>query len=132
MSFAALNLQPDAVLPVDAAQAALAARVWLPDWRGPAVAAVRGDDLVDVSARFRTMRDLCETPDPAAALRGASGPVIGKLADILANSDEDHRDAAKPWLLAPVDLQAIKAAGVTFPRSMLERVIEEQAKGAPE
>ncbi len=42
------------------------------------------------------------------------------------------RDAKKPWLLAPIDLQAIKAAGVTFARSMVERVIEEQAKGAPE
>ena len=39
---------------------------------------------------------------------------------------------SKPWLLAPIDLQAIKAAGVTFPLSMLERVIEEQARGAPE
>jgi fumarylacetoacetate (FAA) hydrolase family protein len=42
------------------------------------------------------------------------------------------RDNRKPWLLAPIDLQAIKAAGVTFPLSMLERVIEEQARGAPE
>ncbi len=38
----------------------------------------------------------------------------------------------RPWLLAPIDLQAVKAAGVTFARSMLERVIEEQAQGAPE
>src|SRR5690606_17535314 len=42
------------------------------------------------------------------------------------------RDANTPWLLAPIDLQAVKAAGVTFARSMVERVIEEQAKGAPE
>ena len=34
-----------------------------------------------------------------------------------------------PWLLAPIDLQAIKAAGVTFAISMLERVIEERARG---
>ena len=129
MPFAPLNLKPHAILPVDAAQAALAARVWLPDWRGPVVAAVRGEDLVDVSARFRTMRDLCETADPAAALRGADGPAIGRFAEILANSDEDHRDQSMPWLLAPVDLQAIKAAGVTFAVSMLERVIEEKARG---
>ena len=57
---------------------------------------------------------------------------VGDLAEILANTPEATRDAARPWLLAPVDLQAVKAAGVTFPRSMLERVIEEQAKGAPE
>src|SRR5262249_34457902 len=51
---------------------------------------------------------------------------------ILANTPEAMRDRGRPWLLAPVDLQAIKAAGVTFPLSMLERVIEEQARGAPE
>jgi fumarylacetoacetate (FAA) hydrolase family protein len=39
------------------------------------------------------------------------------------------RDATRPWLLAPLDLQAIKAAGVTFAISMLERVIEERARG---
>ena len=54
------------------------------------------------------------------------------MEDILANTPEDGRDPHKPWLLAPNDLQAIKAAGVTFPLSMLERVIEEQARGAPE
>ena len=65
-------------------------------------------------------------------LREGKGERIGTLADILANTPEATRDASKPWLLAPVDLQAIKAAGVTFPLSMLERVIEEQARGSPE
>jgi hypothetical protein len=37
----------------------------------------------------------------------------------------------QPWLLAPIDLQAVKAAGVTFATSLLERVVEEQAKGDP-
>ena len=41
----------------------------------------------------------------------------------------DTRDTGKPWLLAPIDLQVIKAAGVTFAVSMLERVIEERARG---
>ena len=48
---------------------------------------------------------------------------------MLANSAHDRRAGALPWLLAPCDLQAIKAAGVTFVSSMLERVIEEQARG---
>jgi fumarylacetoacetate (FAA) hydrolase family protein len=39
------------------------------------------------------------------------------------------RDPALPWLLAPCDLQVIKASGVTFVASLLERVIEEQARG---
>ncbi len=56
---------------------------------------------------------------------------MGALADILANSAHDRRDPSLPWFLCPVDLQAIKACGVTFASSMLERVIEEKAKGDP-
>src|SRR5947208_573667 len=59
------------------------------------------------------------------------GHPIGDLADIPANTPPDRRDPAKPWLLAPVDLQVLKAAGVTFAISMLERVIEERARGNP-
>ncbi|HYZ21984.1 MAG TPA: fumarylacetoacetate hydrolase family protein, partial [Rhodopila sp.] len=73
--------------------------------------------------------DLCETPDPAAALRAAAGTPIGPLDDILANTPVEVRNPARPWVLAPIDLQAIKAAGVTFAISMLERVIEERARG---
>src|SRR5205085_8053304 len=68
----------------------------------------------------------------AASVAGAHAHRIGDLAAILANTAEDNRDANKPWLLAPIDLQAVKAAGVTFAISLLERVIEEQARGAPE
>jgi fumarylacetoacetate (FAA) hydrolase family protein len=75
------------------------------------------------------MRDLGETYRPAAAVDQVDGERIGDLATILANTPEATRDRKKPWLLAPVDLQAIKAAGVTFAISMLERVIEEQARG---
>ncbi len=78
------------------------------------------------------MRNLAEREDAAAIVRSAPGEALGKLEVILANTPEAMRDAKKPWLLAPIDLQAIKAAGVTFARSMVERVIEEQAKGAPE
>ena len=120
-------LQP--VLPEDAAQAALAGRVWRPDMKGPCVVAVHGDALIDVTRAFPTMRDLCESADPAAALRAAEGERIGTVEDALANTPPDTRDAARPWLLAPIDLQAIKAAGVTFALSMIERVIEERARG---
>src|SRR5204863_6297919 len=58
-------------------------------------------------------------------------PVIGAVQDVVANSVEGHRDPAKPWLLAPCDLQAVKASGVTFIASLLERVIEERARGNP-
>ncbi len=99
---------------------------------GPCVVRVDGDRLVDVTAAFHTVRDLCEAGDPAAALKAASGKDIGSVADVMANTPPDERDMHQPWLLAPIDLQAIKAAGVTFVVSMLERVIEERARGDAE
>ena len=120
-----------ATLPSDGNKAVLAGRVWLPVVSGPAIVAVRADGVYDISALAPTMRDLCESPNPAAIVRTGKGDRIGALDDILANTPEGQRDPGKPWLLAPIDLQAIKAAGVTFPLSMLERVIEEQARGSP-
>ena len=108
--------------------ATLAGRVHLPSI-GPAIVRVEGDKLVDITAIFPTMRDLCEMKNPAQALQAAEGKAIGKLQDILANANPVKRNAANPWLLAPIDLQAIKAAGVTFAVSMLERVIEEKTRG---
>ena len=57
---------------------------------------------------------------------------MGTLQDLLNNTPPDTRDPTRPWLLAPIDLQVIKAAGVTFAVSMLERVIEERARGNPD
>lgn len=124
-------LTAEATLPIDHEQAALAGRVWRPDI-GPAIVAVRGEHLVDISSTAPTMSELADREDPAFIIRQSDGEDLGRLDAVLANTPEATRDASKPWLLAPIDLQAIKAAGVTFPRSMLERVIEEQAKGAPE
>jgi fumarylacetoacetate (FAA) hydrolase family protein len=120
-------LQP--VLPDDSADAALAGRVWRPDAGGPSVVALRDGDLLDISASFPTMRDLSEADAPAERLRAVQGEHVGRLDDVLANTPPDARDRGKPWLLAPIDLQAIKAAGVTFVLSMIERVIEERARG---
>lgn len=127
----ALSLSPHSTLPADHASAVLLGRVWRPDRGGPAVVTLRGEDLVDITAAFPTSRDLCEQADPALALREAKGEVVGPLAAILANTPVDGRDRARPWLLSPLDLQAVKAAGVTFAVSMLERVIEEKARGNP-
>jgi fumarylacetoacetate (FAA) hydrolase family protein len=125
-------MTPERTLPEDGTRGALAGRAWLPEVAGPAVVAVRVDGLYDISRTAPTMRDLCEAEGPAALLRAAQGTRVGTLAEVLANTPEQGRNPRKPWLLAPIDLQAVKAAGVTFPLSMLERVIEEQARGAPE
>jgi fumarylacetoacetate (FAA) hydrolase family protein len=119
-------------LPEDAADAILVGRAFRPDVEGPSVVVLRGGDVVDISFAAPTMHDLCEAKAPAELARDAAGESLGGLADILANTPPEGRDPTKPFLLAPVDLQAIKAAGVTFAISMLERVIEEQARGAPE
>jgi len=126
------RMTEEVTLPSDGNVAALAGRVWRPDVAGPSVVAIRDDGVYDISRIAPTMRDLCEAEDPAGIVRSGDGERIGALADILANTPHEGRDVTKPWLLAPIDLQAIKAAGVTFVRSLLERVIEEQAKGAPE
>ncbi|MBV9138499.1 MAG: fumarylacetoacetate hydrolase family protein [Hyphomicrobiales bacterium] len=126
-----LALTPEHTLPDDHRDAALAGRLWRPELGGPSVVAIRPDGVFDISASFPTMRDLCEAPRPAQALRDAKGGKLGALAELLANTPSDTRAARKPWLLAPIDLQAIKAAGVTFAISMLERVIEERARGNP-
>jgi fumarylacetoacetate (FAA) hydrolase family protein len=127
-----IRLDARASLPDDAARAALAGRAWLPQAGGPAVVAVRDGEAFDVSSTFPTVRDLCEADDPAGALVAARGASLGPLQALLDNTPPDGRDPSRPWLLAPCDLQAIKAAGVTFAVSMLERVIEERARGNPD
>jgi fumarylacetoacetate (FAA) hydrolase family protein len=122
---------PATTLPSDGTAGALVGRVWRPELGGPSVVAVRDDGLYDVSAEFATVSDLCETADPAAALRKAVGERVGDLAALLANTPPEQRDPALPHLLAPVDLQVLRAAGVTFAVSLLERVIEERADGDP-
>jgi fumarylacetoacetate (FAA) hydrolase family protein len=119
-------------LPEDADEAILVGRVFRPEVDGPSLVVIRGDAAIDISFAGPTMRDLCEAAMPARLAGEAEGEPLGKLSDILANTPSANRDPAKPWLLAPVDLQAVKAAGVTFAVSMLERVIEEQARGIAE
>ena len=117
-------------LPDAAGRAALLGRAWLPAVDGPAVVAVIGDGLHDLSRVAATCSQLLDLEDPVAAVRDAGRlPRIGPVAEVLANSAFDRRDPRAPWLLAPCDLQAIKASGVTFVASLLDRVIEEQARG---
>lgn len=118
-------------LPVDAARAVLVGRLWQPSLAGPSVVRIDGDALIDITHLFATMSDLCEAEGPARAVREAKGNRVASLADVLANTPVESRVTARPWLLTPIDLQAIKACGVTFAISMLERVIEERARGNP-
>lgn len=125
-------------LPKDGENATLVGRVWLPEFSGPAVVTVRDGDVFDITAFTATVSELLNQADPQAIANGHMGKKICSLADLLANTiaHNDHvefgvGDVEKPWLLTPIDLQAIKANGVTFAASMLERVIEEKAMGDP-
>ncbi|UTD25656.1 fumarylacetoacetate hydrolase family protein [Bradyrhizobium sp. WD16] len=126
-----VSLNATSVLPDDGTAGTLVGRVFLPAAAGPSVVAIRRGGVFDVTARFPTVSALAEEVDPAAALNSTDGERIGDLEAIAANTPPDTRDAARPWLLAPIDLQVLKAAGVTFAVSMLERVIEERARGNP-
>ncbi|MFG6432181.1 fumarylacetoacetate hydrolase family protein [Roseateles sp. LYH14W] len=117
-------------LPADAADALLVGRVWRPDIGGPALVAVRGGELVDLSHHAATFAELLDRPDLVDLVRHAPGPTLAPVQAVLANALAASPDPALPRLLAPCDLQAIKACGVTFAVSLLERVIEAQAGGS--
>ena len=74
------HLKPEKVLPRDYAKAALAGRVWRPDVDGPSIVTLRGDELFDISADYPTMRDLCETPDPATPITPDRVPGVSHTA----------------------------------------------------
>ncbi|PUE11034.1 fumarylacetoacetate hydrolase [Limnohabitans sp. T6-5] len=119
-------------LPQDMHHALLIGRLWVPSL-GPVVVAITSQDVLDLSALAPTCSDLLEKPQAASRVREfmVSGRAarLASTTEALSNSDENNRQAQQPWFMAPCDLQAIKAAGVTFVASMLERVIEEQARG---
>src|SRR5580704_17919605 len=127
-----ISLSPESTLPTDGTAGTLIGRVWIPELDGPSVVVAKGEALHDITASFPTVRDLCEARNPAQAAGATPSTEISSIAEILANTPPDGRDPSKPWLLAPIDLQAIKAAGVTFAVSMIERVIEERARGNPQ
>lgn len=124
-----ITLSIEQLLPTDADDAVLVGRVFDPAV-GPCVVTVVGDQLLDVTSSFATTTDLYERADPAAAVRDATPDRSWSLPEVLSATLAE--DTERPRLVAPIDLQVIKAAGVTFARSMIERVIEERAAGDPD
>lgn len=113
------------------AEGLFVSRVWDPGVDGPVVIRVEGNNVADItSAAIPTMQALLEYADPAKTARTAPGRPLCSLAALAGNAVETP-DSTHPYPLAPSDVQAVKACGVTFVASMLERVIEEKAKGDP-
>jgi fumarylacetoacetate (FAA) hydrolase family protein len=121
---AMLPISPASLLPVDLAQATLIGRIWRD---GPCVVAVRGGEVIDIAETVATVAELFESDDALGIARHAPGTALGPVQALMAQALKAPAD--RPLLLAPCDLQAIKACGVTFAVSLLERVIEEQAGG---
>jgi len=119
-------------LPDDIDRALLVGRVWRTEGsnEGPAVVAVRGGRLVDITRHAATVADLFERRDLLTIVGSAEGADLGSVQDLI-DAALQGSAANGIRLLAPCDVQAIKACGVTFAVSLLERVIEEQAKGDP-
>ncbi|MGR3745024.1 MAG: fumarylacetoacetate hydrolase family protein [Pseudooceanicola nanhaiensis] len=113
---------------IDAPEGLWVGRCWRPDIEGPSVVTLRDGSVVDItSAQAPTVSHLLDLADPVAHVRTAPGTPLGDLDDIAGNAV----DTGTLHLLAPCDLQSVKACGVTFARSMVERVIEEKAAGDP-
>jgi fumarylacetoacetate (FAA) hydrolase family protein len=119
-------------LPTSGEQAVLIGRLWQAA-TGPVLVAVTPEHVWDLSPLAPTCSALLELDQAASRVQAflASGQAqrLAHTPEVLAHSDAETRDAQTPYFLAPCDLQAVKAAGVTFVASMLERVIEEQARG---
>jgi fumarylacetoacetate (FAA) hydrolase family protein len=104
-------------LPDDAASAVLAGRMNFGG--GPTPVLLHGGAVFDISALAPTVAEFIES---YRAGQVPEGRRVGSIAELAAD--------ASVAVLAPVDLQCLKAAGVTFAVSMLERVIEERAGGS--
>lgn len=117
----ATNILPEALGGV------LVGRVWSEAAGGPCPVVIQDREVLDLSLLSPTMSGLLERDDLVAEI-GGGGASLGPLDGFL---DLGQGIGSLGRLLAPCDLQAIKAAGVTFAGSMIERVIEERAKGDP-
>ena len=126
-----IQLTAENTLPADGMRGTLVGRIWLPgEAPGPTPVLLREDGVFDLSQLAPTLSGLFEEPELPQRLRQLDAPRIADTKLLLDNSGDDL-DPTRPYLLAPADLQVIKAAGVTFAASMIERVIEEQAAGDP-
>jgi fumarylacetoacetate (FAA) hydrolase family protein len=131
-----MDLSAAKILPLDAERATLIGRAWVPGRvGGPSPVVIAGGRAYDLARVVPTVSELLNSRDPVnmarKGVKSGWARAIGEVADLISNSHADQRDPKKPYLLVPCDLQALRACGVTFIASMLERVIEEHAKGDP-
>ena len=104
-------------------------RIWDNLKDGPSLIKIKDGDVYDITSKeIPTVRDLLELEDVKNYLSNVQGIKLLSLEELFVSS---LKKKAEYYLLAPCDFQAIKACGVTFAKSMVERVIEERAAGDP-
>src|SRR5512132_2797413 len=114
----ALMLDAARALPEDASKATLIGRAWVPGRvAGPAPVAISRGEVYDLSGVAATSAQLLNASDPVSlvnSIAAARRRSLGKVEDLLANAAADRRDMRRPFFLCPIDVQAIRACGVTF------------------
>jgi len=98
---------------------------------GPTPVLVDRDVVRDLSPLGPTVAAIIARPDLLARLADEAFPVVALTHEAIAESHHSLRREGHVHLLAPLDLQVIKASGVTFVRSLLERMIEAETSGDP-
>lgn len=128
------NKNYEQYLPIDKFEGTLIGRVWLPkmlsnNFRGPSPVIIKGNGIYDLNSIKPTVSQLLHISNLNEILTGTNHKRIGDYNEIMANTIAEKKDENIPYFISPIDLHAIKACGVTFFVSMLERFIEERAGG---
>ncbi len=127
-------MDPNDYLPTDQLNGTLIGRAWVPvslagSVPGPSPVILTAEGVFDLSQIAPTCAELLNNGFSHSGLDFDKLPRLGSYAEIMTYTLAAHRSLEIPYFLSPIDLQAIKACGVTFMVSMLERVIEERAGG---
>jgi fumarylacetoacetate (FAA) hydrolase family protein len=99
---------------------------------GPCVVLIESEQVYDISSSWPILAELLNQTNLDKCLQKVEKKFIGSVFELLENTDPEIRDRNKPYFLAPCDFQSIKACGVTFTDSMLERLVDEHAQGDPD
>jgi len=126
-----MNSSDIQLLPDDHEHATLLGRIWRPGpTAGPSIVMIEKGEVFDITASHPLMAEILNSDNPLALIRTTAGREhVGSALELMENSLAPRPESTKPYFLAPADLQSLKACGVTFVNSLLERLIEEHCGG---